>query len=520
MNSADRKHWADWSERLARGETLSKEEFDAWRQAITTSPQARRDYLFQCELEAALSDAIQEGVLSKPHQLRYAKAQRRSRYATSGRALAAAAAITIGVGIWWWAQQSEQVKSPSGPQLVEKSSREAPSERVEVSSTPISPEPQLDQGTDSTESVNTQTDLIANRADTITKPVSPPLVSDSEMAGLEVIDTASVTRPLTPFGEVISVDGAPDWEPGSEFLSGEHVVENGTVEIKLDSGVRLVVVGPAQFSLNFGMAVELLSGRLSAEVFPSAIGFRIDTAKVSVVDYGTRFAVTANHKGDAAVHVYNGQVSASTGNEEDGEPLSLETGETFRLDPGDGVLKPADFDDRLFSPAPVWHGNIAWLSEGVSQLEVAPREARSNSLPAGDSLIFKEREGVKLRRDLKVNLDAYGTHSVIEERNHSLLIPRGSTVSSYLLHAHNPETRARGEVRFDSPVLGVIYEGAHLEETDRDLGSRRTDYPDGNTLRGVEEGEKSIWIGEDGRSVHFSVNAPTLDQIRILVAED
>ena len=110
--------------------------------------------------------------------------------------------------------------------------------------------------------------------------------------------------------------------------------------------------------------------------------------------------------------------------------------------------------------------------------------------------------------------------------NDSSTIPEGATISSYLVHHPSGEngepSKMRTSIRFDSPVLGVIFEDDRLSETDRILGATRTDYPGpGHPSRGLEKDEPAhLRLHEDGRTLSIQSNTSRIDQLRILVAED
>jgi hypothetical protein len=106
----------------------------------------------------------------------------------------------------------------------------------------------------------------------------------------------------------------------ARFSRGEQVLETGYAELRMDSGVTLVIEGPAHFDLVSPSKVLLHSGNLSARVPEEAIGFQVDTPTARVVDLGTEFCLNVSEDGETEVHVIEGQVEA-TGNS---ESLSME----------------------------------------------------------------------------------------------------------------------------------------------------------------------------------------------------
>lgn len=348
-------------------------------------------------------------------------------------------------------------------------------------------------------------------------------------------------------GRVWSGDGSSDeWEPGVEMTAGEYSVARGTIEIRMiakrendeefelepgielepgleeefHAGVRILIAGPARFALHSADHVQLHSGKLSAEAFPLASGFTVSANAVDVVDLGTRFAVTANTKGDVAVHVFDGSVTAGL-RDRNGEPSAVRSGETLRLDLASNRLEQIAFRSSLFAPRPAWKGGIEGHGATVRVLDRPPREIDRELFSTGnEAVLFRERSGVVLRRALEVNLAGPG--EAVPLAKASATIPKGATISSYLFHP-DVATAVRTFIRFDSPILGVIVKGDRLFETDRILGAPKTDYPyPDHSGRGLDERHESARIHEDGRTLSIRSGTGKIfsDQVRILVAED
>ncbi|MEO0447033.1 MAG: FecR domain-containing protein [Verrucomicrobiota bacterium] len=374
-------------------------------------------------------------------------------------------------------------------------------------SLPPSPGNQAPEETSTTSTVSTP----STQVPPTTVGLSP--VSDSVEGEIE--EPLSVSPALVTIGTIRKAVGSLDpWMVGNPILSGEQVLSKGSVEFLLNNGVRLSAEGPARFTILDASQLHLSSGRIAAEVLPPATGFRVDANGVAVVDYGTRFAVTANDKGDAAVHVYDGLVSAST-KPGDQEPFLLRTGETMRLNRTSLTLEPTHFRESLFAAKPAWTGSVVSHHEDLVFLPKPPREATPKALSEGHAILFREKQGLVIRRRIPID-----PSSDAEDE----FLPHGQMVSSYLLHARGiaEDHRISAEVRFDSPILGIISESLRLDETDQTLGHRRTKYPEKTANRGIEssEREKAFTVSPDGRSLQFSFHSPSLDQLRIIVAED
>ena len=296
------------------------------------------------------------------------------------------------------------------------------------------------------------------------------------------------------------------------MYSGEHEVKSARVEIDLN-GVLVAIEGPARFSIIDGVHLRLISGHLAAEVTPAAEGFWVDANALEVIDLGTKFAVTANTKGDAAVHVYEGRVTAGLAGQ--ASPLELVAGQTSRLNLKTGQMEPMPFRQDLFATPPNRTGDVVSHSDSVLVVEKPPREITPEL--SGKLLLFRERFAVTLARDVSVDIAA--------ERK-SGKVRKGSKVTSYLVHLSPlPDKLAsRGAIRFDGRVLGIQTSGATLGRSDRRLGVKGVQ-PDAiyeAIARGLEVGEDPVEILEDGFTVQMSMRAvpPGTDQIRIIVEKD
>jgi hypothetical protein len=94
-------------------------------------------------------------------------------------------------------------------------------------------------------------------------------------------------------------------------LPGERLkIESGTVELELNAGTKLVVEGPADWTVDDNNSVSLRAGRLLATVPTQAIGFSVQTPTAKIVDLGTEFGVDVDERGEAEVHVFQGRVVA------------------------------------------------------------------------------------------------------------------------------------------------------------------------------------------------------------------
>ena len=133
--------------------------------------------------------------------------------------------------------------------------------------------------------------------------------------------------------EVVQTSGtvSEEWVVGHKARLNHVALVRGSVQIRLSSGVLLDVSAPMEMKLVNDMHVQVLSGRITADVGENGKGFVIETPQARVVDLGTRFGVDASDSALTSVLVFQGQVEVY----EKGatQPVALlNTGEGLRLD--------------------------------------------------------------------------------------------------------------------------------------------------------------------------------------------
>jgi len=109
----------------------------------------------------------------------------------------------------------------------------------------------------------------------------------------------SIDNPSTSFvaAEVLAADGVQWVGQGRPFSTGAWLkvdrlqIAQGTLTLRLESGVVLELLGPADCTFEAPMRLRLTKGRLNADVGEQGRGFTVVTAAGEVVDLGTRFAV-------------------------------------------------------------------------------------------------------------------------------------------------------------------------------------------------------------------------------------
>jgi len=133
--------------------------------------------------------------------------------------------------------------------------------------------------------------------------------------------------------EVVQTSGgvSGEWVVGHMARLNHVVLIRGSVQMRLSSGVLLDVAAPVEMTLVDDMHVQVLSGRITADVGADGKGFVIETPQARVVDLGTRFGVDASDAAQTSVLVFQGQVEVYEKGASERVAL-LNAGEGLRLD--------------------------------------------------------------------------------------------------------------------------------------------------------------------------------------------
>ena len=171
-------------------------------------------------------------------------------------------------------------------------------------------------------------------------------------------------------------------------------------------------------------------------------------------------------------------------------------------------------------PAPLYAG-----VDGIFGDVVMPTTSPASVLPDAvqsdvNAFLIAERQNHTLIVDLP--LDVSFPSSIPNEDFSDDILPAGTQVSSYLLHADRASPFARpqftGQIEFTETILGLIVLESTLDATDRFVGANAIwpNYPTGQIDRGIElDGSDNIQYQD--HFLEFSIFADTLmDQVRII----
>ncbi|MEO0448087.1 MAG: FecR family protein, partial [Verrucomicrobiota bacterium] len=138
-------------------------------------------------------------------------------------------------------------------------------------------------------------------------------------------------------GAVWGGEHAKGLKRGDLLPEGELHLQAGMAQLELFSGVSVMVDGEARFSVISPMEMQVMSGRMRADVPEPARGFRVRTSSGDVVDLGTEFALQVSDD-SADVLVLDGEVEWHPTSPSDVAAVkTLEDGEGLRWTKGTGA---------------------------------------------------------------------------------------------------------------------------------------------------------------------------------------
>lgn len=162
-------------------------------------------------------------------------------------------------------------------------------------------------------------------------------------------------------------DDAPD--PGTLSVGSRMTLHQGSVELVITTGVRAVVKGPADLTLQAEDKLFLASGDAWFDVPAAAIGFQVQTPELLVTDLGTKFGVISDSTGSDEIHVIQGKVRALTLN---GTSVEEDLGANeARLAGTDGRLERTPIrKERFLTTLPDGLPYLHWSFDKADPLQV------------------------------------------------------------------------------------------------------------------------------------------------------
>ena len=139
------------------------------------------------------------------------------------------------------------------------------------------------------------------------------------------------TSPGTQFE--LTHSGVSDDLEGAVLENGSRLtLRQGTVELNFASGVKSIVIAPADMTLHDDNKLYLNQGTAWFQVPKGAEGFTVKTKELNIVDLGTEFGVIATPDDHDALHVFKGKVKV-TALRVRKESDTLTAGQACRIDP-------------------------------------------------------------------------------------------------------------------------------------------------------------------------------------------
>jgi len=165
------------------------------------------------------------------------------------------------------------------------------------------------------------------------------------------------TAPGTQF--TLTHNGDDDAPKGRVLANGSRLqLSQGTVELTFSSGVKSIIIAPADLTLHDDDKLYLNQGTAWFHVPTQAVGFNVITKDLDIVDLGTEFGVFAKLKNHDEVHVIQGRVQV-TANHVRKESIQLTAGQARRVDPIGRLavieVKPDAFLTTLPKSLPYFH---------------------------------------------------------------------------------------------------------------------------------------------------------------------
>lgn len=177
-------------------------------------------------------------------------------------------------------------------------------------------------------------------------------------------------------------------------------LSQGSVELTFKTGVKAIIVAPADLTLYNENTVSFKEGNGWFQVPKEAIGFTVKTKQMDVIDLGTEFGILSHPDLPDEVHVLKGRVRVTslTGNKD-----SLELGaEQGRLVEHNGRISETEFRNDLFLTTlpeglPYVHWSFDSVDNGAfpakgSMPEISTGSARPAKSPA-ENLLTSGRVG-------------------------------------------------------------------------------------------------------------------------------
>ena len=169
------------------------------------------------------------------------------------------------------------------------------------------------------------------------------------------------------------------WESGFRKLTNNDLIydnnkryqlKQGTIKIVFEDGARVVIDGPATFSVSNTDRIQIENGKIFVHVPSKSIGFRVDTPSCDVVDLGTEFGINVNKAGEAEVHLYKGKAMLVPAVKLEDSYSEVITKKQARHIAIDGQIVERPFKETEFIRDFNSKNNILWNGKNLSLADI------------------------------------------------------------------------------------------------------------------------------------------------------
>lgn len=204
------------------------------------------------------------------------------------------------------------------------------------------------------------------------------------------------TAPGTQFK--LSHSKANSTSAGMTMEKGSRLqLSQGTVELTFTSGVRSIIMAPADITLHQDDTLFMNQGTAWFQVPQKAIGFTVKTKELHVIDLGTEFGVISKPDVHDEVHVFKGKVKATAQGLRKAS-VDLIAGQARRTDPVGRLIKCPSAISQFTTSLPHSLPHLHWSFDGDTPFSptvyllaphkpVTTQPVQSDSRPATQRLV-------------------------------------------------------------------------------------------------------------------------------------
>jgi hypothetical protein len=156
-------------------------------------------------------------------------------------------------------------------------------------------------------------------------------------------------------------------ERHASLHNGRFRLHQGYARLLFRSGAEVSIEAPAEFRLESAKRMTLLSGRVFAEVPPSARGFTVDTPQASIVDLGTQFGVKVESGISSDLHLFKGKASLMPTGAAVSEIITA--GQASSVD-AEGQVRSIAVDDKAFVRRFFPQSGFIWRGQPIDLADV------------------------------------------------------------------------------------------------------------------------------------------------------